>query len=153
MVRGELAPEKIPALMTSLKRGLAEGRTRTGNKLILTMAGGKGFHPFQNGISPSETIYIAGPARVANKMKNTAIEHAKHGELATVLQFSWTALLHRQVFMDCGYWLQTGGIFGRLRQSDSFFSFRNLSSRAVSEMRRLNDVRPRGKLVLWKETD
>ncbi|MEJ6714431.1 MAG: glycosyltransferase [Rhodobacterales bacterium] len=153
MVRGELAPEKIPALMTSLKRGLAEGRTRTGNKLILTMAGGKGFHPFQNGISPSETIYIAGPARVANRMKNTAIEHAKHGELATVLQFSWTALLHRQVFMDCGYWLQTGGIFGRLRQSDSFFSFRNLSSRAVSEMRRLNDVRPRGKLVLWKETD
>lgn len=153
MVRGELAPESIPRLMKTLELGLMEGRGRTYNPAVLTMAGGKGFHAFQNGISPGATIYIAGPNWVASKMQATALEYAKRGELATVFQFSLTAFLHKQVFTDLGFWLQTGGIFGRSQTGDQVFSLRNLASRAVLEMRRLNVVRPRGRLVLWKETD
>jgi O-antigen biosynthesis protein len=69
---------------------------------------------------------------------------AAEGAIVTVICLSPTARPHRMVFQSEGFWLQTGGLFGRSDRSSAKFRLIGFRKRVLSEICRISRYRPVG---------
>jgi GT2 family glycosyltransferase len=140
MVRGLIEPRDVAHLMATLENGFADGATRafsTG----LPPSESRPFSPFPaQGTLPGAAI--ACRSLSSGRATRQAEELARQGIPTTVFRLSLTSGFHRSRFTDRGFWLQTGGLFGRASRNEPIFRFTTLRRRVRAEIRRLQAVRP-----------
>jgi len=61
----------------------------------------------------------------------------EHSETPLLMfKFSKTALFHHRVFVDAGYWMQSGGIYGRSKRNDPLINWqRQYVERSLREQK------------------
>lgn len=141
MVSGRCEPGAVACLLATFDQGVAAGQLRP----LLTPpeigAPDVGFRPVsKERIAPKHQI-IAGFRTGQSQIMARACRAAHAGNLVSAYVFSRTSLVHRLSYQDDGYWLQTGGLFGRSVRSRWRFQATTLAKRATAEDRRIASVR------------
>lgn len=141
MVAGRIEPREVACLMATLEAGLAEGRQRPLTALAELVPGDAPFLPLA-GTGPRAGRLIAGRFWQAARLRAEAEAAVARGEIVTLLRLSPTALYHRHSFQPEGYWLQTGGLFGRSGRAEPLLRLTRFRNRVADETRRLAALRP-----------
>jgi len=129
MVGGELEPSDISRLMRSLELGAAEGLKRESilpqnldlQDVFLAFA--------ETPVTGHQVLF--GRRRIRRTLFSTACDHIARGQPVTVMVFSRSALYHRRWFHPDGFWVQSGGLYGKSDRSDPIY--RRYSTRARAE--------------------
>ena len=139
MVRGDLVPSDVRKLMMTFEKGWEAGLAR-------------GIVPVQIGTAPtfdpvvplickhSHTI-ISGREYKRHQVLSEAAQAAREGGQVSAYVFTFTSVFHRVRFHLDGYWLQTGGQFGRSKRTSRLFQFWTLAKRVKHEANRVKSVR------------
>jgi len=143
MVRGELSPFDVPRLERSLEEGIAEGlnRREETSDSILTLQS-ENYLPFSDKQPKVKLLAVACRTRNWRKAASEVADEVAKGNSVTVFRLSLTSMFHRLIFHADGYWVQTGGIFGRSTRGNRLFKLATLKSRVGEEVKRLIKVRP-----------
>ena len=132
MVAGRLEPGEVARILKGLRAGYDEGLTRTPSALSPIESVASELRPFP---SKPEGDVVTLSARIWSKgrLKADAAEAARSGKIACAYAFSPTTLFHKRSFQPEGYWLQTGGLFGKSLRSDRAFAFWRFGKRVARE--------------------
>lgn len=131
MISGKIEPGDVNRLIAGLIKGFHEGAARRLAPLP-AIAGKEGpFGPVPSPPRPAAEFF--GRPWQARDLCRRAGDHVRAGGIARVVVLSPTAFFHRVRFMPEGYWLQTGGLFGKSLRSDPVFRFWNFSDRCTRE--------------------
>jgi O-antigen biosynthesis protein len=141
MVAGRIEPRDVDRLMATLDAGIAEGLSRQLSELTPLVATSEPFLTLR-GTGPRPNLILAGRSWQGRRLRQSAISAVGGGNLVTVLRLSPTTLFHKVRFMPQGYWLQTGGIFGKSDRSGRVFTLTSFNGRRVMEERRIWRTRP-----------
>jgi len=142
MLRGDIEPSGVTKLLRTLSQGLADGQNRKAMVAICKPPSSGMFSDFQNGEQTVGSVCFAGSWRQKSKLAEHANTAISDGWRVTILRFSKTTLLHQHQFTNQGYWLQTGGLFGRSERLTRTTTAQNLKARAKQELGRIDDIRP-----------
>jgi hypothetical protein len=129
------------ALMASLSTGWADGLARPLPALLpLSMPDA----PMQvlPGTGPRPGTVIAGRIWQKARLLLEARQAVAAGQIVTVICLSPTPRAHRMAFMPEGFWLQTGGLFGRSTRVGPILRLTGFASRVAEETRSIGDFRP-----------
>ncbi|GAA6188444.1 glycosyltransferase [Litorivita sp. NS0012-18] len=140
LIDGRLEPRDIRRLRRSLDAGMAEGQSRPIAPLPAIGPAPRGLKAFSSRATGSHRA-LAGRLYRAKALKNIAKTTTKEGNTVTLYLFSATALFHHIRFTSEGYWLHTGGIFGRSLRSGPLFKLYRLMARAKIEASRVSRTR------------
>lgn len=124
-------------LLATLRTGLAEGRTRHLSPLVPLRPAGNAFAPFP--AVARKTVVLAGRGWQRAGLSREAEQQTAAGQVVRLFLFSPTALFHRQRFTDEGFWLQTGGLFGKSDRGDPLFRYWRFSARLRRESARFSN--------------
>lgn len=128
------------AALQSLEDGIEAGMERPFGKTRDDLAKPSGaflrFVPERSG-----TLVISGRRWQLAKLLRTAEHAAASGVNVSLFCFGLTTRFHKVRFHEAGYWLQTGGQFGKSERSEPVFSFWRLTGRVTQEMRRVKASR------------
>ena len=141
MVAGRIEPRDVGRLMATLAAGITEGLSRQLAPLAPMAATAGAFLPLC-GPGPRPNLLLAGRFWQSRRLRKSAIRAINGQNLVTVLQFSPTALFHKVRFMPEGYWLQTGGLFGKSDRSGRYFTLMSFNRRVAKEESRIRRTRP-----------
>ena len=83
-------------------------------------------------------ITLSGSIWSARKLRAEASRLAQLRHPVFVIILSRTAIPHRRRFVKDGYWLQTGGVFGRSSDQSNYFQWVRLKKRAKLEYERVS---------------
>ncbi len=151
MLIGKIEPFDVGRLLGTLETGISEGRKREKqpNPFGAAMKEG-GFRRF-----PENNQHIDFAAVVCRPLQWVRVRHAvaelvDKGVSVTVFRFSLTTRFHKMTFSPKGYWIQTGGIFGRSNRQGGLFQIGTLQKRAAKEKARLAKIRPLRKMASTK---
>ncbi|WP_050928950.1 glycosyltransferase family 2 protein [Aestuariivita boseongensis] len=132
MIDGRLEPRDVRRIMGGLRRGYEEGLARPASALGPLEGASDPFRPFPS--DPEKPIItLAGRSWSKKRLQAQADEAARSGKIPCVYTFSPTTLFHRRRYEMPGYWLQTGGLFGKSLRSDRWLSFWRFSKRIKRE--------------------
>lgn len=139
MVAGNCEPRDVNALMKTLEAGITEGKTRA----IVPL---KRISPTQMPFLPIPPLFEGSEVRAGRRfsrkrLRNEAAEIVSLGKRVSLFEFSFTALYHRVSFHPDGYWLQTGGIFGRTERKEPLFRLTTFGRRLAREVSRIASLR------------
>lgn len=141
MVAGLIEPRDVEILLRSLETGFEDGARR----ILATPAAipptNSAFLPMPR-TGPRDGLVLVGRIWQRRALRNAAQLGVAAGKCVTVLRFSLTALNHHHSFDPAGFWLQTGGIFGRGNRTERTFAATTPSKRFTLETRRLSAYRP-----------
>jgi len=126
------------ALLSSLTQGWAEGLARPLSALAVLVTTAPPLHPLNTGPRPGKVL----SGRFWQRRRLLAKAAANRDQITTVFLFSPTARPHKLSFQTDGYWLQTGGIFGRSNRDASRFRWASFRQRIAEETARLAGYRP-----------
>lgn len=148
MQSGLIEPRQLRALMATLENGLAR-MPRQQEKPQIGCKAGDAFLRFLSGEQPvsPEFIALAGNVILVRKLGRMAMAQAMRYKAVTVFRYTHTALFHKRFFDARGFWVQTGGLFGKSRRYDSLLQFHTTKSRTETEMAMFAPQRPFGKLI------
>ncbi len=141
MVAGRIEPRDVEILQNTLEQGIAAGGARLLAELVPIAANPGLFTPMPD-TGPRQGRFFSGWVWQRNVLKSNAKKQVNMGFCTTLLCLSPTALYHRHVFHPDGYWLQSGGLFGRALRQDPLFSPYRVKARALKERQRLHPFRP-----------
>lgn len=130
MVEGRLEPRDVPALMGTLRDGF-----NTIPKMVKSshLVAERAFSPLNAGKNPKAVALAAG-VLASRALTERAQELAKCGTPVVVFRFARNSLFHRRYFDERGFWVQTGGVFGRSSRTDPLFSWWTLRQRTRREL-------------------
>jgi hypothetical protein len=145
MQRGSLPPDSAWKLCRDLIKGYAEGTKRL-------HVPSPPFPHTQNGQIPVRPVSSQDVALVTSPRKRQpdlmrAKSLAARGHRVTVLDYDLTARFHRVTFTDDGFWLHTGGTFGREMRDEPMFQFRSRTERVRRTLSRLVGIRSKKVLL------
>ena len=141
MIAGGLEPGDIARLLAGLEGGIAEGLAREIDPLLPIGPAPDAFRPLPD-TGPRPARLVTGWAWQRRRLARTAAAHAAAGAVVTVLRFGPTPAFHHSRFTDQGYWLQTGGLWGRSLRGQRLIVAWRRRSRARSEAIRIAAARP-----------
>jgi len=123
---------------TRLMAGLAEGfREGSGRDLSSLVPLGPPREAFREWPSPARQVRTFwGRAWQSAGLHRAAKAQVASGGIARVIRLSPTTFFHRLRFVPDGYWLQTGGLFGKSQRSDPLWRFWRFSARCAREEER-----------------
>lgn len=142
MVLGGIEPRDVGRILTTFDAGYADGLTRKIEALPKLPEPGQPFLRFQSDIVRADNwtvlsnrswkrkALVAQAGRLANEGKNVLVQ-----------LFSPTMRHHRIEYRMPGYWLQSGGLFGKSRRDDPAFRLWSFKSRADHEARGFGALR------------
>lgn len=141
MVRGTLEPRDVRRMMGGLDRGY--GRGGSSRSRGATEIGHIPSQPFRpsRGARGAASILLSGRFRARRRLRQEAKAQVLAGNIVTVIQLSLTTLYHKVVFVPDGYWLQTGGVFGKSIRKQKTFTPWTFHARVLEEARRVAIVR------------
>ena len=140
LVRGLLEPSDVRRLKADLEAGFAEGLQRHA-AIDQTWPIPAALLPFpDDGESPAHQ-FISGRWLTRRQTYARAKKIADGGTPCTAIVLSPTALFHRRWFHADGFWVQTGGIFGKSTRSEPLWSWYRHSNRVRVEQDMLRKTR------------
>ncbi len=129
----------VSRLRKSFEAGLAAGMARDfGKDAILVPRAG-----LQNECAPAEMTRVAlcGGFLVGGKLRRVAADLANSGANVTVVCLSLTGLALTVRYQSEGYWLHTGGVYGRAARRASLWKYTRRRRRFAEEIARIADQR------------
>lgn len=136
---GSLTPDDVTRLIRELHDGYAEGLTRTSPpepEWASQYATIEAVH-FGN----QTDIYLVKRHRTDTKILNKAKTMVAQGHRVTVFDYRPDARYHCVAFTDDGYWLHTGGIFGREDRAEPLLQKSTRQKRIHRTLERLAGIR------------
>ncbi|PLS22756.1 glycosyltransferase family 2 protein [Neptunicoccus cionae] len=130
MVEGRLEPRDVPVLMDTLQNGLNETRQGTDSPPVRA---DRVFKPLKSRENPPG-VALAGGLFATSALFARAQDLAKSDAPVIVFRLARNSLFHRRYFDVRGFWVQTGGIFGKSSREDSVFRWWTLSKRTRREL-------------------
>jgi hypothetical protein len=138
---GRITADDSARLAASLRTGFRDGLDR---ELAPLAPLGRSRGAFAQWPSPARQVRVfRGRSWQAVRLDREARAHVAAGGIARVIRLSPTSLFHRLRFLPEGYWLQTGGLFGKSLRSDPLWRFWQFSARCKRE----EDI---NRLGFWK---
>ena len=136
MVLGTIEPRDVPKRLETLRLGWEQGL-----RLDRTHHHGLGASdtPFAN-ISRTARGHMVFASRWLSRraaLRRRANAAVTSGGLASIFAFSLTPFRHHVRFTEDGYWLQTGGVFGRSERSGSVVNWCRFADRVGQEIHRV----------------
>jgi len=141
MVSGGLEPCDVDRLMTDLQSGIDDGNVRSFGPLATMNIKAPPFLPFVREQGTGKAVCMAGRWGSGAVLARKAEQKLKAGNVVSLYIFSPTALYHKVRFHRDGYWVQTGGVFGRSERRGPYWRFYNFRQRAKRERARVATVR------------
>ncbi|MEL7090859.1 MAG: glycosyltransferase family 2 protein [Pseudomonadota bacterium] len=135
MVGGRLEPRDVRVLLQRLDQGYTQGLERKRGGAELAKSPVQAFRPMR--ATRGESRFIAGRSWQAGPVRAQARAAVEAGDIATVVILSPTSLYHHHSFTMDGFWLQTGGVWGRSERSDRVFQPTTFASRVRREKARI----------------
>ncbi|WP_114966568.1 glycosyltransferase family 2 protein [Alkalilacustris brevis] len=142
MVAGRLEPRDVKRLLESLAAGVADGQQRQIARLPPIGDPQAPFRLFAPAHGPRPGRILAGWTWQGRKLRRAARRHLAAGAVVTVFRFSPTTLFHHMIFHPDGYWLQTGGLWGRSERSQPLLRACGFARRLRAETARIAPYRP-----------
>jgi GT2 family glycosyltransferase len=141
MVAGRLEPRDVGRLLATFHEGWAQGLTRRPIESPIA-PDPPPFLPFRPDPPPARRhINLSGRPWQGRALRARAAALAAEGNTVSLVILSPTALFHRVAFTDQGYWLQTGGLFGRALPDDPLLRYWRFRNRVLRETERVRQVR------------
>ena len=139
MVRGLLEPRDVRRLSSRVQAGFIDGQQRKPESRA-EFAESPEFFPLAPRIDEEHHVYYANwlDRRSAFRM---ATSLAEQGKSLTLMVFSKTTLFHRRWFHPSGFWVQTGGVYGKSLRGDPMFRRYYAVERADRERKLVSEVR------------
>ena len=153
MLAGSIEPRDLRRIMPTLLAGYQDGLSRQPILNKLSSRGNKAFQAFPAGMTGGACLGFACRWWQWPKYRKGIKVLSARGYSVTVFRLSLSTMFHRMRFCPEGYWLQSGGIFGRAERKSTIFRKSSLIVRAESELTRLKEVRPIKKLSSWNELE
>ncbi len=136
MVYGEIEPKDVARLLQTFDEGVENGLKRESITPQFDEPGA-----FQNFRTLGDGDHQVFFGRRRNKAK--LFESAQsHSGGATAMVFSRTGLFHRRWFHRDGFWVQSGGLYGKSDRSDKLLARYTTRARAERECAALEKTRP-----------
>lgn len=134
----KLQKRDVEPLLTGLRRGIEDGRTRDLAKLE-PVSGPEA--PFQR-FDPQrrEAVCIAGRIWQGRRLRREARAEVAKGRTVTLFLFGPSPRAHKLRY-DGGIWEQSGGLFGRSTRDGPFLQLRSFARRLREERARVAEVR------------
>lgn len=146
LVTGGLEPRDVRRLRRSFEAGVTEGRTRAFGQTGRFTGPFTGrfddsprFVPFPAAERPA-TYLVCGPLGWRDT-RALAQSRVAAGENVTVFNLSRTTLFHHVRFTVDGFWLQTGGVYGKSERSQRLVCFWTKKGRVMAEWERVKTAR------------
>jgi len=127
-------------LLETLRAGIEEGRDRQAGSGDLSNQPTEPFKPVA-ALPNTVDLCLSGRVFAAKRLGRQARDAVAMGQRATVFIFSPTSLYHHMTFHPDGYWIQSGGLFGKSDRDDPIFQLWSFSGRLAREQARLKGVR------------
>lgn len=140
LVKGQLEPCDVTRLRDGLNAGIKEGAQRKPIGTTLRVSS-EPFKVFKTKIRSPEHVYINSRWLSRRHAFERAKTMAKEGVACTVIALSLTAVFHRRWFHDDGFWVQSGGLFGKSTRSDPIWKWYRRISRFTREKSMLSKTR------------
>lgn len=139
LIGGGLEPRDLRRLMAELRYGFDQGWARDPEPKAEIGTAREEFRPFPT-FAPDDTVLRG---RWIRRRRNFARAKAlaAQGKTVTVFAFSPTPAFHRRWFHDDGFWVQTGGKYGKSHRDDPLFKRYRLKGRAERELKDLKTLR------------
>ncbi len=141
LVAGRIGTDEVVALMTSLHAGWAEGLQHVLPPLTALPHINASFAAMP-GTGPRVGIVIAGRIWQRNGLIRQAMAAVADGKIVTVICLSPSVRAHQMQFQSAGFWLQTGGLFGRSVRQGSRIRLVGFRRRIAQEVARIANLRP-----------
>lgn len=109
---GRLDQPDVDRLLETLEEGWADGLSRLLSPLAALPQSGQAFLPLRATAS-GEGVFLCGWRWRGSRLKAQAEAEVKQGKIVTVVLFSFGIRRHWLGFTEGGYWLQSGGLWGR----------------------------------------
>lgn len=136
MVAGRIEPRDVGRILATLDAGWAEGAARTLSGPV-AIPDPPPFLPFAHDPPLHGLRILSGRPSQARALRAAARAAVAGGERAAVYILSTTARYHRRVFDDGGFWVQTGGLFGRSDRGDPLVRWWRRTDRLQREVARV----------------
>ncbi len=140
MVAGGCEPADVDRILSTFDRGVAEGVSAELARLP-PVGAPRAFLQLRDGPPPTPGPVLAGRPWSRRALHARARDLAQSGRSPSVYIFSPTALYHRVVYHDLGFWEQRGGLFGRSVRSGAMFRITSFGNRVRREVRRVAKAR------------
>lgn len=137
----KLSAAQAADLMDSLHQGWAAGLDRPLRQAKILSCNPSPFLPL-DGIGPRGGIVLSGRIWSRESLINRAKIAVQQGKIVTVICLSHTPYAHWMQFTPDGYWLQTGGIWGRSNRQSPRILWGGFTGRIDDEIARIEKTRP-----------
>jgi len=141
MITGRLEPHDVGRLMATLGDGWADGMTRDPGQPSPLAEMKTAFRPLP-GLGPRPGVMIAGRGQDRKALLARAAEATRNGHIVSVLCLAPGWHRHQHQFDPAGFWLQTGGLWGRAERDRPRPGMVTLATRLQTEACRLAAYRP-----------
>lgn len=139
MQSGVLDAPGVRRLMREYERGLLAGMAREISPFSIGVKDALPFKQVNEVFSNMELIAKRGfPRKEILKLAHQTVEE---GRRVTVFCFSRTTLFHKVQFGKKGFWLHTGGQFGKRERFEQLFKIRRFKALVESEKKRISPTR------------
>lgn len=117
ILKAKLSPFRAAHLLKTLVQGWREGLTRQPATLSAKVESSDAlFQPLLN-LGPRPGYFVCGWERDLSNLLDLAAAKARDGHIVTVLCLSKSFKRHKHAFDIKGFWLQTGGVWGKADRS------------------------------------
>jgi len=140
LVRGTCEPRDVRRLMAGFETGVKE----TGSldpETAATIPDAPAFSPIETSVPSRQYVVVAGRSRHRTRVLAAAQTEAEKGAVVTAFVLSPTSLYHKVRFTEEGYWLHTGGQFGRAVRSEPLVRAMTFRRRVEREWKRVCPTR------------
>ena len=141
LVAGRIGTDEVTALMASLAAGWAEGLQHPLPVLPKLPATNDPFAPMPKTGAAAGRV-IAGRIWQRQRLIREAETAVAAGQIVTVICLSPSIRAHQVQFQSAGFWLQTGGLFGRSLREGNKLRLVGFRRRIAQEIARIADHRP-----------
>ena len=141
LINGLLEPHDISKLMATLEAGFKEGENRELQATRIPHQPND-FLPFQETEPLPSHRFLTGPWLHRADLHRSAKASADQKIPTTLLLLSFTSWRHKRYFHANGYWVQTGGLFGKSDRFDPVFRLYRYRKRYRREIRDMQKTRP-----------
>ena len=136
----QVTTAEAEALLATLAEGWDDGMQRTLGVLApLPDAGAFTPLPYTG---PRPGLVLSGRRWQRSRLMKAAAAAAARGEIATVICLGPTPRAHRMQFTDQGFWMQSGGVYGRSVRQGPRLRLTSFRARIAEEMSRIARYRP-----------
>lgn len=145
MQSGTLPPDSAWKLCRELIKGYAEGAKRLRVQVPSLTQAPSDQMPTRQRSSKDMAIITSRTKRQADLTRAKSL--AAQGHRVTVLDYTHTVRFHQVAFTDDGFWLHTGGVFGREMRNEPMFQLCSRKTRVLRTLSRLDGIRSKKVLM------